>query len=92
MASTLSRSRFDQGCKAYVDAHPNTKLSNLRRYPSGWVWHEHPVRQFEPPSKPIYLTRASISLTSATSRERHTSPSKLLPSLLVKMTRIVWLS
>ncbi|KAI1792942.1 hypothetical protein LXA43DRAFT_918166 [Ganoderma leucocontextum] len=42
MATTLSRSQFDQACKAYVDPHPNARLSEIKRNPSGWVWSEHP--------------------------------------------------
>ncbi|RDX53108.1 hypothetical protein OH76DRAFT_1494773 [Lentinus brumalis] len=38
----LTRSDFDQACKAYVDAHRNARASGVKDYPAGWIWTEHP--------------------------------------------------
>ncbi|KAI0721900.1 hypothetical protein C8T65DRAFT_565217 [Cerioporus squamosus] len=38
----LTRSDFDQACKAYVDAHHNARASGVKDYPTGWTWTEHP--------------------------------------------------
>ena len=40
----LTRSRFEEACKAYLDAHPNTRPSGVKTYPAGWSWSEHAVR------------------------------------------------
>ena len=45
----LTRSDFDQACKAYVDAHHNARTSGLKDYPTGWTWNEHPVCVCENP-------------------------------------------
>ena len=90
MASTLSRSQFDQACKAYVDAHSND-YSDVKRYPSGWIWEEHPVRCSKSPLETPCLIEFSISPASAFSREPFISPPGLSSSLNAKM-KMVWLS
>ena len=76
MATTLSRSQFDQACKAYVDAHPNpnTHRSDIKCYPSGWAWSEHHVRRSEILSQLPHLTKSSVSPASAISQEQYTFP------------------
>ncbi|KAI0751329.1 hypothetical protein C8Q80DRAFT_1268584 [Daedaleopsis nitida] len=39
--STLTRAQFDEACRAYVAAHPNTHPSEVKTYPLGWTWTEH---------------------------------------------------
>ncbi|TBU32145.1 hypothetical protein BD311DRAFT_751392 [Dichomitus squalens] len=64
MASILSRSQFDQACKAYVEAYLNAHPSDVKRHPTGWLWEEHPYianlgylsRTVHLPSRPVQST------------------------------------
>ncbi|KAI9001172.1 hypothetical protein BD414DRAFT_452306 [Trametes punicea] len=42
MPTILTRAQFEQACRRYVEAHPSSRRSDVRTYPSGWSWHEHP--------------------------------------------------
>ncbi|KAI0352700.1 hypothetical protein OH77DRAFT_1484878, partial [Trametes cingulata] len=42
MLATLTRAQFEDACRRYIDAHCAGRHSDVKTFPSGWSWHEHP--------------------------------------------------
>ncbi|KAI0637781.1 hypothetical protein C8Q77DRAFT_1205909 [Trametes polyzona] len=42
MFTTLTRPQFDDACRRYVDAHSGNTCAEVKTFPTGWTWCEHP--------------------------------------------------
>ncbi|KAH9853802.1 hypothetical protein C2E23DRAFT_728021 [Lenzites betulinus] len=42
MPATLTRAQFEHACRRYINTHSGARRSDVKTFPTGWSWREHP--------------------------------------------------